>query len=217
MTDFGASHIITATAAPTTSTVFSTLRFAAPELMEDGAQPSKESDVWAFGCLCYQVLDYSIVRLDLILENFQALSRKPPYYQYSRDFQVVAALSRREFLKRPSPIEVDDDDDNWDLEFDDDWDPIDDQTWTMITKCCAPEPGDRLKVPAVQELIVDMKVWDDRPAMKAVPGADIFKLRFKPDINLVRVGEILDQLQVYSFDPSSKLYLNLFKGKGGPF
>ncbi|KAJ3564997.1 hypothetical protein NP233_g7926 [Leucocoprinus birnbaumii] len=179
LTDFGASHILTSTAAPTTSSVFSTLRFAAPELMEDGARPSKESDVWAFGCLCYE-----------------ALSRKLPYYQYSRDFQVVGALSRKEVPKRPSPVEADDEDENnWDLEVDDDWDPISDQAWNLITKCCTPEPGDRLKIPAIQELIADMKVWDDRPTMKAVPGADIFKLRFKPDINLDRVGEILDKLQ----------------------
>ncbi|KAJ3576458.1 hypothetical protein NP233_g414 [Leucocoprinus birnbaumii] len=182
LTDFGASHIVTATAAPTTSSVSSTLRFAAPELMEDGARPSKESDVWAFGCLCYQ-----------------ALSQKSPYYQYSRDFQVVGALSRRELLKRPSPVEIDDDGINWDAETDDNWDPIDDQAWTLITKCCVAEPGDRLKLPAIQELIADMAVWDDRPAMKAVPGADIFKLRFKPDINLDRVGELLDRLQVSPF------------------
>ncbi|KAJ3563796.1 hypothetical protein NP233_g8706 [Leucocoprinus birnbaumii] len=188
LTDFGASHIVTATAAPTTSTISKTFRFAAPELIEDGAQPSKASDVWAFGCLCYQ-----------------ALSRKPPYYQYSRDLQVVAALSRKEPLKRPTPAETGDDDENdWDVEVDDDWDPIDDQSWTLITKCCAPEPGDRLKIPAAQELIADMKVWDDRPAMKAVPGADIFKLRFKPDIDLNRVGEILDKIQVKVAPPESQ-------------
>ncbi|KAJ3558633.1 hypothetical protein NP233_g11469 [Leucocoprinus birnbaumii] len=200
LTDFGASHIITATAAPTTSTISKTFRFAAPELVEDGAQPSKTSDVWAFGCLCYQVL-----------------SRKSPYYQYSRDFQVVAALSRKEPLKRPSSAEIDDDDDddddetNWDLELDDDWDPIDDQAWSLITKCCAPEPGDRLKIPAVQELLADMKVWDDRPTMKVVPGADIFKLRFKLDVDLNYVGEILDKLQAKVAPSDSKtLSLNQF-------
>ncbi|KAJ3561670.1 hypothetical protein NP233_g10054 [Leucocoprinus birnbaumii] len=148
LTDFGASHIVMATAGPTTSSVFSTLHFAAPELMEG------------------------------------------------------AALSRRELPKRPSPIKIDDGDEtNWDLEVDNDWDPIDDQAWTLITKCCVPDPERRLKIPAVQELIADMKVWDNRPAMRAVPGADIFKLCFKPDINLDRVGEILDKLQVQPLTP----------------
>ncbi|KAJ3563267.1 hypothetical protein NP233_g9050 [Leucocoprinus birnbaumii] len=167
LTDFGASHIATATAAPTTSTISKTFRYAAPELVEDGAQPSKASDVWAFGCLCYQ-----------------------------------------ELPKRPSPIEINNDDENnWDVEVDDNWDPIDDQAWTLITNCCTPEPGDRLKVPAVQELIADMKVWDDRPVMKAAPGADIFKLHFKPDIDLDSVGEILAELQA-KLAPSSSQELD---------
>ncbi|KAJ3561671.1 hypothetical protein NP233_g10053 [Leucocoprinus birnbaumii] len=170
LTDFGASHIVTATAAPTTSKISKTFCFAAPELVEDRAQPSKESDVWAFGCLCYEVL-----------------SRKSLYYQYPRDFQVVAAPISQRTAKA--------------TKFHDDWDPIDDQAWNLVTKCCAPELGDRLKIPATQELIADMKVWDNQTAMKVVPGADIFKLRFKPDINLNRVGEILDQLQAQVAPP----------------
>ncbi|KAF5361838.1 hypothetical protein D9756_002614 [Leucocoprinus leucothites] len=177
ITDFGASHIVTATAAATTSSVFSTLRFAAPELMQDGAQPSKECDVWSFGCLCYQVL-----------------SRKVPYYQYTRDFQVAAALSRKELPKRPSHDETGEDD--WDEDDDEDWDPIDDPAWNLISKCCAPLPEDRLQIPAIKELVADMKVWDDRPTVKAIPGAEIFKLRLNPEIDLNRAGEILDKLQM---------------------
>lgn len=185
ITDFGASHIVTTTATATTSSVHSTLRFAAPELMEEGAQPSKECDIWSFGCLCYEVL-----------------TRKPPYYQYARDFQVAAALSRKELPKRPGPTERNDtnnsDEDNWDDDDDDideDSDAIDDQGWNLITTCCAPSPKDRLQTPAIKELIVDMKIWDERPPMKTVPGAEIFKLRLDPEIDLNRVGEILDQLQ----------------------
>lgn len=31
------------------------LRFAAPELLVEGARPSKASDIWALGSICYQV------------------------------------------------------------------------------------------------------------------------------------------------------------------
>ncbi|KAJ3576477.1 hypothetical protein NP233_g402 [Leucocoprinus birnbaumii] len=184
ITDFGASHIITTTATATTSSVHSTLRFAAPELMQDGAQPSKECDVWS------NRTNNSYAKV---------FSRRPPYYQYARDFQVAAALSRKELPKRLCASDRDDTDeagdDNWDDDDDDDWDTIDDQGWNLITKCCAPEPEDRAKISTIQELIADMKVWDDRPPLKAVPGAEIFKLRLEPEINLTRVGEILDELQ----------------------
>ena len=55
--------------------------------------------------------------------------------------------------------------------------------------------------------------------MRAVPGADIFKLRFKPDINLDRVGEILDKLQVCTINgfPLILWLILSLKGAGGPF
>jgi hypothetical protein len=86
-----------------------------------------------------------------------------------------------------------------DLEIDedeDDWDEIDEPTWALIKKCCTPNPEDRLSCPRIQELIVDMNIWDSRPEPKGIPGADILKLRSHPDVNLNRVGELLDNLQV---------------------
>ncbi|KAF5361836.1 hypothetical protein D9756_002616 [Leucocoprinus leucothites] len=185
ITDFGASHIMTATAAATGSFVF-TLRFSAPEVILGGRrwQPTKECDIWSFGCLCYEVL-----------------SRRVPYHEYNLDIQITAALARKQPPKRPVSIDRDgtdeSDEDDWDdFGFDDeDWDPIDDQGWNLITKCCTPEPEDRLKISAIQELLADMKVWDDRPPMKDVPGADIFRPRLDPEIDLNRAGEILDKLQ----------------------
>ncbi|KAJ3560252.1 hypothetical protein NP233_g10964 [Leucocoprinus birnbaumii] len=184
ITDFGASHVMTASAAATGSSVFSTLRFSAPEVIiggQDFCQPSRECDIWSFGCLCYEVL-----------------SRKAPYHQYKIDVQVVAALGRKEPPKRPSPIDhdgIDEDEDDWDeLELDEDWDVIDDQGWNLIVKCCASEPEDRVKIPTIRELLADMRIWDDRPPIKAVPGADIFKLRLTSEVDLDRAGEVLNEL-----------------------
>jgi hypothetical protein len=86
-----------------------------------------------------------------------------------------------------------------DLEFDedeDDWDEIDDPSWDLIKKCCAPKPEDRLKCARIQELIVDMNIRDSRTEAKGIPGADILKLKLHSDVNLNRVGELLDDLQV---------------------
>ncbi|KAF5361876.1 hypothetical protein D9756_002592 [Leucocoprinus leucothites] len=181
ITDFGTTQITTATVTATASLVPTTLRFAAPEVVLTSGPPTKERDIWSFGCLCYEVL-----------------SQRLPYYQYAQTVQVSAALARKELPKRPSPADSNatdkTDDDDFDDDEEEDWDEIDDNAWNLITKCCAPEPEDRFDTPAVQELIVDMKIWDDRPAAKAVFGAEISKLRANPEIDLTRVAELLDQL-----------------------
>ncbi|KAF5361837.1 hypothetical protein D9756_002615 [Leucocoprinus leucothites] len=182
ITDFGSTQITTATVTLSASVVPTTLRFAAPEAVLSSGSPTKEADIWSFGCLCYEVL-----------------SQQVPYYQYSRDIQISAALARKELPRRPGTIDPNTasktSDDDWDDDEEEDWDEIDDQAWNLITRCCAPEPEDRLKPMAIEELIVDMKVWDDRPAAKAVVGTEISKLRANPEIDLNRVGELLDKLQ----------------------
>jgi hypothetical protein len=90
-------------------------------------------------------------------------------------------------------------DDIDDLEFDEDendWDEIDEPSWALIKQCCTPKPEDRLTCARIQALIVDMNIPDFRPEAKGITGADILKLRSHPDINLNRVGELLDNLQV---------------------
>ncbi|KAF5361874.1 hypothetical protein D9756_002590 [Leucocoprinus leucothites] len=183
ITDFGTTQITTATASTTTSLVPTTLRFAAPEVVLSSGPPTKERDIWSFGCLCYEVL-----------------SRQVPYHQYAQTVQVSAALARKELPRRPGSTanqNPNDDQvgDDWDDSDEDDWDEIDDQAWNLITGCCAPEPEDRLDTSAIQELIVDMKIWDDRPAAKPALGIEVAKLRVKSEIDLNRVGELLDKLQ----------------------
>jgi hypothetical protein len=115
---------------------------------------------------------------------------------------VIAALARGETPRRPgsknADPEFDEDEDGWDEDEDeDDWDEIDDSDWTLIMKCFVPRPQDRLQCSAIQELIVDMNIWDDRPIEKGLPGAEILKLRSNSEIHLDRVDKALSQIQVY--------------------
>ncbi|KAF5353889.1 hypothetical protein D9756_007267 [Leucocoprinus leucothites] len=181
ITDFGASHIVTSTFATTGSSVFSTLRFAAPEVILSGPrwQPTRECDIWSFGCLCLEVL-----------------SRKVPYHEYKLSIQVQAALARKDPPKRPGSIGLNEGDElNDDEDDEEDWDEIDDRAWNLITKCCAPDPEDRLHVLGIQELLADMKIWDERPTAKPVFGAEIYKRRSNPSIDLNRVSEVLDRVR----------------------
>ncbi|KXN84543.1 hypothetical protein AN958_12354 [Leucoagaricus sp. SymC.cos] len=151
----------------------------APEMLLGDKKPSKEFDIWSVGCLFYEVL-----------------SRKEPYYEYKYEVQIVAALSRKQPPMRPgTSADNAEEKDDWDDDFDQDWDTIDDQAWNLIMKCCTPEPKNRPSMTTVKELVTDLKIWDDRPTAKTIPGAEILKLRSEPKIDLVRVEELLDQLQ----------------------
>lgn len=132
------------------------------------------------------------------MTTHKTLSRKPPFYQYSLDIQIQSALTRKEPPRRPGPPDKgsDDETDDWDYDDEQDWDDIDDQAWDMIEKCCAPEPEDRLKLPAIKELIVDMQIWDDRPAAKAGFGTEILELKSKREVDLDRVRDLLGEIHV---------------------
>ncbi|KXN82813.1 Serine/threonine-protein kinase HT1 [Leucoagaricus sp. SymC.cos] len=180
ITDFGTSHINTATAA-TGSLSLTTLRFSAPETVLGNRNPTKKFDIWSLGCLLYEIL-----------------SRKPPYYQYKSEVQIIAALTRKEMPKRPGSIDDNDaekDEYGWDDDIEEDYDAIDDQMWSLIVKCCASEPEARPDIASVQELVVDMKIYDDRPAVKDAPGANILKSRVNPKIDLTRVEELFNEIK----------------------
>ncbi|KXN82811.1 Mitogen-activated protein kinase kinase kinase YODA [Leucoagaricus sp. SymC.cos] len=180
ITDFGSSHINTATAA-TSSLSLTTLRFSAPETVLGNETPTKKFDIWSLGCLLYEVL-----------------SRKPPYYQYKWEIQIVSALIRKEMPKRPGSIDdngAEKDEDDWDDDIEEDYDAIDDQVWSLTVECCAPEPEARPDIASVQELVVNMKIYDDRPAVKDAPGANILKSRVNPKIDLTRVEELFNEIK----------------------
>ncbi|KXN89312.1 hypothetical protein AN958_05885 [Leucoagaricus sp. SymC.cos] len=58
ITDFGASHIASTTSGTTTTTQSAmTPHWTAPELLKaDNVRPSEASDVWAYGCVAYEVM-----------------------------------------------------------------------------------------------------------------------------------------------------------------
>ncbi|KXN92513.1 Serine/threonine-protein kinase HT1 [Leucoagaricus sp. SymC.cos] len=180
ITDFGTSHINTTTAA-TGSLSLTTLRFSAPETVLGNRTPTKKFDIWSLGCLLYEVL-----------------SRRPPYYQYKSEVQIIAALTRKEMPKHPGSIDDNDaekDEYGWDDDIEEDYDAIDDRAWSLIIKCCASEPEARPDIANVQELVVDMRIHDDRPMAKGAHDAEMLKLREEPKIDLTRVGELFDRVK----------------------
>jgi serine/threonine protein kinase len=56
LADFGVSRLMMTAATTTTEIAAGTAYWMAPELfIEDVPTPKRESDIWAFGCVCYEV------------------------------------------------------------------------------------------------------------------------------------------------------------------
>ncbi|KAJ3573705.1 hypothetical protein NP233_g2270 [Leucocoprinus birnbaumii] len=136
--DFGSSRVAAgaSTTAPAKSSY--TLCFGAPEVIAHGKQPTKMSDVWSFGCISYE-----------------ALSRKPPYYQYPRT-QIISILDRKLPPKRPGAAVEQGLDQYPDTQDDQDFDEVNDQLWELVSLCCVPEPEDRSSLLTIKGLLANM-------------------------------------------------------------
>lgn len=178
ITDFGSSRITTNTTVTAAVSSY-TVCFAAPEVAVGGERATTMSDVWSFGCLIYEVL-----------------SRKTPYYQYTRS-QIIPALIRKEPPSRPGHMKVlnqtfnslGSDDSSSDDE-EQDWDLIDDKAWNIILGCCAPEPSDRLQVTAIREKIRAMMYFDPFGSLSDVLQGknsleNLFNLQGRPTRTMV--------------------------------
>ncbi|KAF9441923.1 kinase-like protein [Macrolepiota fuliginosa MF-IS2] len=88
LTDFGLSTLAMTTAGVTsTAAAGRTTAFTAPELIDDAdgdKPPTKESDVWSFGCLCLEVF-----------------TGHPPFYRCRRDVRIMRALQMGEKPNQP--------------------------------------------------------------------------------------------------------------------
>jgi hypothetical protein len=124
-------------------------------------------------------------------------SRRVPFYQYSQDAQIRSALSRGELPARP-------------LSTDDGASEIDDLSWDLITKCCAPEPDKRPTLLDIQKWLANLSIEDNRSPAKPLPGAEILKLRYPhPGVNIECMGDILARIKVGQVTSSSQIQMVL--------
>ncbi|KAJ3567476.1 hypothetical protein NP233_g6345 [Leucocoprinus birnbaumii] len=91
LTDFGLSYVVLTSAVHGSSGFMAagTTRWMAPELFSECTAPSKESDIWAFGCLCFEIY-----------------TGQYPFYQHKSSGAVVAALLRNEIPRLPTGNDI---------------------------------------------------------------------------------------------------------------
>ncbi|KXN80795.1 Tyrosine-protein kinase ITK/TSK [Leucoagaricus sp. SymC.cos] len=173
ITDFGLSYIAMTTLMDSTkANTALTLNWTAPELIcdETPTRPTKASDIWSFGCLCYEV--------------FTGLF---PYYQCKSSGQVVVALSRGQPPKRPPPEDLA-------------CDQLDDRIWELLGEACWKiEPQDRYECEALRDALIGNGVRQRRSKVgqwegqKSAFWADM-RSRSESRIDHGRVKSILNQV-----------------------
>ncbi|KXN81450.1 Serine/threonine-protein kinase HT1 [Leucoagaricus sp. SymC.cos] len=143
--DFGLSYIpLTTLVGSTEVNPVHTMNWSAPELVLDDAptKPTKESDIWSFGCLCYE-----------------AYTGKLPYYDCKGIAQVLRALMKGQLPKRPSQEESA-------------CDQLDDTIWNLLTQgCWNHQPEKRYTCDEVRDALVsivslkersDVSCWEEQ-------------------------------------------------------
>lgn len=144
LTDFGLSLVRTdetlAYTANTNTVRGVTTRWASPELLQEEARATKASDIWALGCVCYEVRTRhhdpggSISNPDMT----KVLAGKVPFSRLS-DIQVIAAL-----IKGNPPAQLDFTGPN----------TIENIIWGLVDRCWSTEPEAR---PKCEEILESLK------------------------------------------------------------
>ncbi|KXN81687.1 RGS domain-containing serine/threonine-protein kinase A [Leucoagaricus sp. SymC.cos] len=168
LADFGISHVPT-TPLDTTMDIAGTFNWMAPELFNDGVLPTRESDIWAFSCTCYEMMTY-----------------KRPYHGLRQPFQVVGALVRGEIPRRPKRGEGTHEGYKTD------------EIWNMMEKCWFKDPKSRPKSDEIRRTLEKMKYPDSRPSLDPnISGlvVELAGIRYEPDIDYKHVLFILERVK----------------------
>ena len=161
--DFGLSAVNESKIACWTSNVVKseggTIRWQAPELndpeIDHPVQNSKESDIYAWGCVCYEV-KLTSTNQRLITSDIQIFTGSMPFYEIPREPTVMVRVGQGWRPKRPPIHGVHGY--PWTL-----W-GLTEAIWELMEDCWARNPSDRLVVQDIVARLSSVCKTDDRPA-----------------------------------------------------
>ncbi|KAJ3568705.1 hypothetical protein NP233_g5540 [Leucocoprinus birnbaumii] len=171
ITDFGNSHIASAsqpaTEGITTSPIAYTARWAAPELLvaTQNLRPRRPCDIWSLGCLCYEIL-----------------SGQLPFHRYATSWAVMAAIT----MRRETPISQGRD-----------CDVIPGWMWDLMEQCWEFEP---LLRASCKDILMFMARFGVQSTQSITGDADGFSNRgenpHKTELDLPHVEEVMRRILI---------------------
>jgi serine/threonine protein kinase len=158
--DFGISNLTTPVNFATTLVSSGSVPWMAPELLDakeerqfDGKEecrPTQSSDMWSFGCVCYEVWFYVVKQTQLMI--YQVFTGKTPFCDYTNDIQILAVLMRR--ARRPADASQ--------------LNNVNIQDRKLMDKCWRYEPDLRASCEEIYRLVVDRVGVCEQPEVQDV-------------------------------------------------
>ncbi|KXN82689.1 Ephrin type-A receptor 2 [Leucoagaricus sp. SymC.cos] len=167
LADFGISQIMVSASIQSQSGI-GTWRWMAPELLVQSAPFTKESDVWAFGCTCYEVLTDNM-----------------PFYQITNNGQVLLALSNGQTPQRVPLVDPYAHDEE-----------LEERIWRLLRTCWANDPNQRSTSLKLKYNVVEWGFRDQRPSddeCKSISKTRRYR-SLNEEVDYVQVYRILDRI-----------------------
>ncbi|KAJ3570292.1 hypothetical protein NP233_g4498 [Leucocoprinus birnbaumii] len=133
--DFGISHLVMTKFVTSSENAGGTVNWMAPELLTDQTSPAKETDVWAFSCVCWETFTGDI-----------------PFSQHKTLGHLLRAFMERPLALPACPTGLATK-----------TNPVGDLIWGLMKWCWDTEPNQRPTTAEIQECIEAMRLQDDRP------------------------------------------------------
>ncbi|KXN83208.1 Serine/threonine-protein kinase TAO1-A [Leucoagaricus sp. SymC.cos] len=151
LADFGISRV--AMTVPTTTANFGvgTAHWMAPELfLEDTPTRTRESDIWAFGCVCYEVKKFlPLVKTCILHRLTEVLTGMMPFFQYGTVPQLILAFLKGGVI----PLGPDQQSRR---------DEYSERVWSLAKSCWNYNPQERPTSDGLKNPITDLKFPDNR-------------------------------------------------------
>ncbi|KXN88648.1 Serine/threonine-protein kinase sepA [Leucoagaricus sp. SymC.cos] len=133
LADFGVSRVAVTIPTTTTNIAAGTPNWMAPELfLEDVPTPTSKSDIWAFGCVCYEIL-----------------TSMTPFDQYKSIPQLINAFLKGGVIPSKPDME-------------NEWDEYSEGIWSLAKQCWNYDAKSRPTSSALQSSIVGLNFPDTR-------------------------------------------------------
>ncbi|KAF5359868.1 hypothetical protein D9756_003459 [Leucocoprinus leucothites] len=174
LADFGISHVLTTVAQTTYEGPAGSTNWMAPELWKS-VPSSHKSDIWAFGCTCYEIL-----------------TRRKPFQESGPPAVVMAVIVQGNVPERPETgcpqLEK----------------SLEDKLWSLMKQCWIYEPEKRPTSSEVKKLFAALEFPDDRPVVDSDLEAlmqEVKKARHKSTQSKIDYARVLDILIRIRDDP----------------